>query len=228
VTLLGIVFDMDGVIIDSHPAHRRAWRTFLLTLGKDVSDASLDFILEGRKRQDILRHFLGDLSDVQLQEYGEKKDRYFEEIGDQVGPISGVVEFLERMKTLGVSSALATSASERRTRLTLDRLHLSQYFQVVVTADDVSQGKPHPAAYQIAAERLALPPERLLAIEDAVAGVKAARSAGMWCVGVGPADRANALRAAGAEHVVPDFVGLSVEWLNQLLASRELSPVRHD
>lgn len=226
--LLGIVFDMDGVIIDSHPAHRKAWRKFLATLGKEVSDSTLDFILEGRKRQDILRYFFGELSDQQLQEYGQKKDRFFEEIGDQVAPISGVIEFLEQVKQLHMSSALATSASKRRTRFTLDRLRLSQYFQVVVTGDDVAQGKPHPAAYQTAAHRLNLPPDKLLAMEDAVSGVKAAKSAGMWCVGVAEGERASALRSAGAEHVIPDFVGLSMQGLNQLLTSAAPTLLRRD
>ena len=72
--LQAIIFDMDGVLIDSHPIHRQAWQRFLLTLDQQVSDAGLDFILEGRKREDILRHFLGDdLSEVQISEYGKRK-----------------------------------------------------------------------------------------------------------------------------------------------------------
>ena len=72
--LRGIVFDMDGVIIDSHPTHRKAWQEFLGTLGRTVSEDDLDFILEGRKRQDILRHFLGELSNVELSGIWEEEE----------------------------------------------------------------------------------------------------------------------------------------------------------
>jgi len=61
-----VAFDMDGVLIDSHPAHRAAWRKFLLSLDRHVSDDELSFILEGRTRNEILRHFLGDLSENEL------------------------------------------------------------------------------------------------------------------------------------------------------------------
>src|SRR5215467_4885400 len=64
--LTSAIFDMDGVIVDSHPAHIRTWKAFLLSLGKSVTDAELDFVRQGRKRQDILRYFLGELTDDQV------------------------------------------------------------------------------------------------------------------------------------------------------------------
>src|ERR1700746_3683034 len=71
--LNGVVFDLDGVIVDSHPLHKHAWRAFLASVGKEVSDADLDFIFEGRKRREILIHFLGELSDSDIQRFGNKK-----------------------------------------------------------------------------------------------------------------------------------------------------------
>ena len=69
---------MDGVIVDSHPAHRKAWRQFLRTLGREVSNTELNFILDGRKRADILRHFLGELSEAEIVDYGKRKDDFFQ------------------------------------------------------------------------------------------------------------------------------------------------------
>ena len=77
IDLRAVLFDMDGVLIDSHPAHRAAWREFLCSLGKDVSDTELSFILDGRTRAQILRHFLGELSEQGLQTYGKHKDELF-------------------------------------------------------------------------------------------------------------------------------------------------------
>jgi len=222
--LRGIVFDMDGVVINSHPAHRQAWQEFLGMFGKQVSEADLDFILEGRKRQDILRHFLGDVSERELREYGEKKDELFQRISDEVLPISGVVELLQELAQLGIPAAMATSASERRTRLMLNRLDLTHYFRAVVTGDEVAEGKPNPAIYKLAAQRLQLPVEDLLALEDAPRGVEAAISAGMRCVGVASRTKADSLRQAGAEYVIPDFVGVSLDLLENLLNARVVLP----
>jgi len=101
-----IIFDMDGVIIDSHPVHRKAWRMFLQTLGKEASDRELDCILEGWKREDILRHFLGDLTTEQVIEYGNRKDQFFQQIGVPMEPVKGLAEFLEHLVQLGIRKAV--------------------------------------------------------------------------------------------------------------------------
>src|ERR1700758_3891223 len=76
----GVVFDMDGVLIDSHPVHRSAWRKFLTSIGRRTTDTELEFILDGRKREEILRYFLGDLPPEQIEEYGIRKDKMLREI----------------------------------------------------------------------------------------------------------------------------------------------------
>src|SRR5947208_16730478 len=93
-----VIFDMDGVIIDSHPAHREAWRTFLQSLNRTVSDTELDFVLDGRKRAEILRHFLGELPDEQIRELGNRKDYFFRKASLQVKLIPGVVAFLSSVR----------------------------------------------------------------------------------------------------------------------------------
>jgi len=212
----GIVFDMDGVLIDSHPVHRIAWSKFLATVGKSVSEEGLGFILAGRRREDILRHFLGDLPESKIAEYGHQKDLFFEENFQDVKLIPGVREFLEALETAGLEAGIATSASSARTWGTLRRLELDQKFTAVVTGDDVEAGKPDPEVYRLAARRMNLPPEKLLALEDAPCGVQAAKSAGMRCIGVSTNGRAELLRQCGAEFVVPDFRNLSIETLSYL------------
>ena len=211
--LQAVVFDMDGVIIDSHPLHRVAWRQFLGNLGKDVDDVTLDFVLDGRTRKDILFHFLGPLTDEQLEEHGHHKDELLSNLDDEVQPIPGVVEFLDGLSEAGIAMALATSASRGRALGTLKELGLAQYFQAIVTADEVVAGKPDPHIYSLAAERLRVAPGNLLAVEDAVSGVRSALAAGMRCAGIAKAARAELLLAAGANPVVPDFRGLSFEQL---------------
>jgi beta-phosphoglucomutase len=207
--LRGVVFDMDGVIINSHPAHRLAWKGFLESVGRQTSDEELDFILEGRKRAEILTHFLGELAPEQIVEYGNRKDEFLQKHCDAVEPMPGVVEFLGKLSEAGIAQAVATCASRRRALGTLNELGLAHCFSAIITGDDVTAGKPDPAIYQLAAERMQESPLRLVAVEDAVSGVQSAKAAGMRCLGVAPSRRASLLRTAGADSVVPDFRSLT-------------------
>jgi len=215
--LSAIIFDMDGVIVDSHPVHRRAWQRFLKQLGRDVSEKELDFIMDGHKRADILRHFLGDLSDQQIDEYGQRKDLFFQESAQEVQPVRGLVEFVRHVAGEDKPMAVATSASESRTRFTLEQLGLRDYFQTVVTGVDVSSGKPAPDIYREACLRLHVNPKSALAFEDAMAGVTAAKAAGLLCVGVVSHQSASDLTRAGADLTIADFEGLSLEVLQSRL-----------
>jgi len=218
--LRSVILDMDGVIIDSHPAHREAWKTFLQSLNRTVSDTELDFVLDGRKRAEILRHFLGELPDEQIRELGNRKDYFFRKASLQVKLIPGVVAFLSSVRKAGIVMSVATSASESRTRHTLETLQLLDKFEVIVTGNDVALGKPDPSIYSLACKRLSVAPRSALAIEDAVSGIKAARAAGVTCIAVADHQSRRTLRAAGAAHVIKNFVGLSVSQLELLHVNR--------
>ncbi len=213
--LEGVIFDMDGVLIDSHAVHRHSWRRFLTSLGKEIDDEQLDYILEGRRREEILRYFLGDIPRETLIEYGQQKGQLFQEKLNDVQLIPGVQAFLNVLETAGVKTGIATSASSYRTWKTLEVLSLKN-FSVVITGDDVPNGKPDPTVYERAREAMKLPRENLLVLEDAPCGVQAAKGAGIRCVGVSSNGRAVALRNAGADHVISDFRGLSIDKLSAL------------
>jgi beta-phosphoglucomutase len=212
------VFDMDGVLIDSHPAHRAAWNEFLRSLAIEVPDQDLSFILEGRTRVEILRHFLGDLPEAELLQYGRRKDEIFRAIEHTIQPCSGVIAFLRELERLGLSRAVATSASEIRTASTLERMGLGGYFEAVITAADVVLGKPNPEVYQLACERMNVCPGDALAFDDAPAGVLSARAAGLRCIGVSSNGAAGSLLHAGAERVIEGFTGFA---LDLVLAEQE-------
>jgi beta-phosphoglucomutase len=215
--LKAVIFDMDGVIIDSHPTHREAWRTFLQTVGKPVSDPELDFVLDGRKRGEILRHYLGELSEEEVRQYGDRKDEFFRERSLQIKLIPGAIELLAQLRNAGIATAVATSASGSRARHVLDQLQLADRFDAVVTGNDVACGKPDPSIYALACRRLNMAPERSLAVEDAVSGIQAARAAGLTCVGVAGERLRDKLWEAGAAHVVENLVDLSLAKLEALL-----------
>jgi len=214
--LKGVIFDLDGVIVDSHPAHKLAWKTFFASIGKTVSDEDLSFVLEGRKREDILRHFLGDLTEEQVKHYGAKKEALFRGSVEELKMIEGLPQFLDRLEEADLPFALASSASRHRAEYMLDALSLKPRFRVIVTGDDVVKGKPDPAIFRLAALGLGLEPEHVLVCEDAVAGIEAAKTAGMRCLAIASNGRGPLLGRAGADCVIPDFTIVSLEDLQSM------------
>jgi len=214
--LKGVIFDMDGVLIDSHPIHKRAWQKFFDSLGLAVSDEELNFVLDGRKKEDILRHFLGNLPDSQIKEFGHQKEMLFREEALCIDPVDGVLEFLEELSKAGIRVALASCGSKSRVNYILRQLNIYDRFVAIVTADDVQFGKPDPDIFRKAADRLGSGRAELLVCEDAISGVQAAKAAGIRCLGIADHARAEELLEAGADHVVPNFASTSLRQLQQL------------
>jgi beta-phosphoglucomutase len=209
--LQAVIFDMDGVIVDSHPVHTKAWRRFLDSVGKEVTEDDLAFILEGRKKEDILRHFLGELSPEEIERLGHEKELLFrEEARAELRPVQGVKQILENFSQAGIKLGVASSGSDSRVHFVLQKLRLTDYFAAIVAGDDVVLGKPDPAIFRLTSQKLDVDPKEVLVFEDSVSGVKAAKAAGMRCVGLAEPDRAPALLEAGADHIIDHFVGFSV------------------
>jgi beta-phosphoglucomutase len=231
VVLRGAVFDFDGVIVDSHPAHVRAWEKFLESMGRTVSEEQLQFLLDGRKREAILRHFMGELSEEQIAEYGHLKEQFFRNEAAHVRTIDGLLSFLDDLECERLALAIASSGGRSRIDFLLDKFGLKQRFRVVITGNEVEEGKPHPAIFVKAAQQLGVDSSQLMAFEDAPSGVIAAKAAGILCVGIAQPGRVSALLDAGAIHVVPDFHSLSYSKLQELfvrcIASKSGTLVRN-
>ena len=216
--LKGVIFDMDGVLINSHPIHKRAWKKFFDSLSLEISDGELDFVLDGRKKEDILRHFLGDLPDAQIKEYGHHKEMLFREEALSIEPVQGALEFLEELTRAGIEFAVASCGSKSRVHYILRQLNIHEQFAAIITADDVQCGKPDPDIFRQAADRLGSPYSDLLVCEDAISGVQAAKAAGIKCLGIADHARADELLEAGAERVVANFASTSLPQLEELFA----------
>ena len=214
----GVIFDFDGVIADSHAAHMQAWKKFLYSKGKVVGDAELSFVREGAKREEILRHFLGELTPEQIARYGSEKDKLFQSHAGEVKLVPGLLEFLWQLEVATISTAVASSGSRARVEQALKAFNIHNRFQAVITAEDVDRGKPDPALFLLAAHALQVEPKRILVCEDAVAGVVAAKSAGMKCLGIAAGGRESMLKQAGADKVVSDFSQVNLDDVSRLFA----------
>ena len=216
--LAGIIFDFDGVIVDSHPLHMQAWKALCAGAGKALSDEELSFVVEGAKREEILRRFLGALAPEQIERYGAEKERLYQARASELKLVRGVTEFLEQVDAAGLRAAIATSGSRRRVERTLDAFGLLDRFHAIVTAEDVARGKPDPAIFHLAARRLRIAADQILVCEDAVAGVVAARAAGMKCMAIAANGRRKLLQEAGADLVIEDFAETALGEVMRLFA----------
>lgn len=176
------IFDMDGTITDNMPVHTQVWLSYLRELGAQPPEpAVFHAYTAGNTNPEILRKYLGPgLSDADAARFAEEKEiRYRSLVAREVAPLAGLPEFLARARREGIRLALATSAGMDNVDFMLPLLGLEHAFQVIVTSEDVTRGKPDPEVFLIAANRLGIAPERCLVFEDAPKGIEAAHRAGM-------------------------------------------------
>ena len=182
---LALIFDMDGVIVDSNPLHREAWVEFNRRHGLETTDAMLERMYGGRNDQ-IVRNFFGDsLPEDEVAAYGSAKEKIYREmlagrIAETLVP--GLRPFLDLYR--GSPMAVATNAEPENVNFVLDRAGLRDYFRVVVDGHQVSRPKPHPDIYLRAASLLEIAPSNCIVLEDSHTGVAAARAAGMRVIGL--------------------------------------------
>jgi HAD superfamily hydrolase (TIGR01509 family) len=185
VSGLGLVFDLDGVIVDSNPIHSLVWRRYLGRHSIPVA-ADFDRKMFGRRNDEIVREVFGaHLDAAEVFRHGAAKEALYREV---MGPVlqehlvPGLVAFLERHHE--VPLAVGTNAEPANADFVLDSGGLRRFFRVVVDGAQVSRPKPHPQIYLRTAELLGLPPANCIVFEDSRTGVEAARAAGARVVGL--------------------------------------------
>src|SRR5271156_4368940 len=137
---------------------------------------------------------------------GPQKELLFREEASTIKTIPGIHDFLDQLTRASVSLGVASCGGNGRVHYLLGRLALRDYFEVVITGDQVREGKPDPAIFHKAAADLKAMPQELLVVEDSTSGIQAAKAAGMRCLGIAPLHRAKVLFEAGAYRVLPDFL----------------------
>ena len=180
-----LIFDMDGVIVDSNPWHRLAWQEYNRSLGVEMTEA-MQQKMYGKRNDELIREFFGPhLDDAEVFAHGAAKERLYREmmkphLMDSLVP--GIREFLDRHR--GLALAVATNAEPPNVNFVLDETGLRSFFRVVVNGHQVSHPKPHPEIYLRVADALGVAPADCVVFEDSHTGVESARAAGMQVVGI--------------------------------------------
>lgn len=219
--LKAVIFDMDGVVADSHPIHEAAWKTLLLEEGLAAETLDLDFLYAGHPRRAILKHYLGELDQEKVEALGRRKDELYLLEAERLLPKPGIPELLNELQSAGIKLGLATSAGRIRTQDTLLKFGMTRRFSVVITGEEVAKAKPAPDIFLLTAKRLGILPAESIVFEDSVAGVQAARAAEMRCVGFAPEKWLADLREAGADPAISEIPANGAEFCRALLEPEE-------
>jgi beta-phosphoglucomutase len=184
--IVGVIFDMDGVLVDSEEFISRAAMMMFAERGLKVKAEDFSpFVGMGENRYiggvaEKYRH-TGDIVELKKRTY----DIYLEIIKGKLKPLPGVFEFIRQCRAKGLRLAVASSADMRKVKGNLEEIRLgSEKFDAVICGEDVERKKPAPDIFLLAAKRIGVEPRRCIVVEDAVSGVKAARAAGTKCLGI--------------------------------------------
>jgi beta-phosphoglucomutase family hydrolase len=212
----GAIFDMDGVLLDNASYHIRAWQQLGSELGENLSDAEIRKVF-GQRNREMLGALMGRTfsEDELMRLTGHKEEIYRGIIAPHLAPTAGLPEFLKELKKGAVKTAVATSGPRDNVRFVLERLALEPYFDAVITGVDVTNSKPAPDIFLLAARRIGLAAPRCVVFEDSVAGIEASHRAGCPCVALSTTHPFEELSRTTACRVVRDFTELRVSDLSQ-------------
>ncbi len=211
-----VIWDMDGVIADTAPYHFKAWQEVFQK--RRVNYSEEDFKRNFGKRNDtIIRNVLGEgLSPSQIDTIaGEKEENFCQRVRQHIKPLPGAIKLLKSLREHGFKMALASSAPIENIRLVTQGLDINNCFHAIVSGREVKEGKPSPQGFLLAAKKLGVAPENCIVVEDAVAGVTAAKRAGMCCLAVTNTHPRLSLKEA--DLIVDTLEAVSVSDLKQLL-----------
>ena len=201
------LFDLDGVIIDTEPQYDIFWKK----TGEDYQLGIENFerVIKGTTLPNILAKYFSHLSKKDRQDITDNV--YAFESQMDMTPIPGVMEFLTELKEAGIKTGLVTSSDDVKLTAVFDKLPtLKGYFNTIVSANRITQGKPHPMCYLLAAEDLNVSPQDCIVFEDSFTGIASGNAAGMKVIGLSTTNSAESIQDKVSK-VIPNFKEFKIE-----------------
>lgn len=217
--LRAIIFDWDGVVVDSSAHHERSWEIMAARHGLALPP---DHFKRGfGKKNNVIIPDLGwATSPDQVDRLAREKEEIYRALVREHGiaPLPGVHALLAALADRGIPCAIGSSTERANLDALLDIMHFRHFFSVIVSGEEVEHGKPDPAIFLLAAERLGAPPSTCVVIEDALVGIEAAHRGGMPVLAVATTNPPDLL--AGADLVLPDLTRADTDILARLAADK--------
>ena len=213
-----VLWDMDGTLVDSEEYHWLSWRDTMAAEGIPITRDQF-LATFGQRNDAILPRWLGaDATPDRIQRVGDAKEELYRRLVREGGlaPLPGAADWVRRLQAEDWRQAIASSAPRANVDVVLEVIGLADCFDVLVSAEDVTAGKPDPQVFLKAASKLAMPPSQCVVVEDAAAGVEAARRAGMRSIGVNRKAPLNAdIAVSSLAELAPDVFAKLLEPVNR-------------
>ena len=214
-----VIFDMDGVLVDSNPYHLRKWADFLDEHQIPYNPDDLPNRILGKRNDTTFRFFFGSqLSDGDILRLSEELEERFRQVfRPHAKPLPGVDTLIAACHRAAIPMAVASSAPAKNVEFIVEVLGFRSYFRCLVTGDEVTHPKPHPEIYLKTAQKLGIDPACCVTFEDSFVGVESAKGAGMKCVAIASTFPLEELRErTRADLIVRCFEDLTLDTLRQL------------
>lgn len=196
---------MDGVVVDNHQFHFKAWMTFAKKYDLELNAEIYRDKFNGKTNADLFPMLFGSISKKEIDAYSlEKETLYREMYLPEMKPVRGIIEYFELLKLHKVPVALGTSAPPANVDFVLDHLKLRSYFDEIIDGTMVSKGKPDPQVYTLCAQRLGVDPKDCVVFEDSLAGLDSGKNAGCMIVGVATSHKREELESR-TSIIIHDF-----------------------
>ena len=211
-----VIFDLDGTLIDNNPYHLKAWKQYLLNMGREVSEDEYKANFNGRTNKDVVEYIhQRKMTDEEAAPYYLAKEQLYREIYQPyIKPVPGLLPFLEELDQHHIPMAIATSGILPNINYTFEHIPIKQYFKEVIYSAHIRKGKPDPEIYKRTAEALKVNPSNCVVFEDAIVGIQAAKGAGMKVIAVTTTHTAEELYEA--DKVIKDYTEVNVAMLQTL------------
>jgi beta-phosphoglucomutase len=211
-----VIFDMDGVIVDTNPHHKIAIQKFCADHGIQLNELTFQHKIYGRTNRDWITNVFGEITDEQRDAYAKEKEALFRKIYEpDIKPVTGLIEFLELLEAQKIPRAIATSAPPENVDFILTKTRIRKYFNIILDERNVTHGKPNPEIYLKTATALNFPNDQCIVIEDSLSGITAARKSGSKVIGITTTHTPEELSETNL--VIQDFNDLNIPVLSALV-----------
>lgn len=215
-----VIFDMDGVLVDSEPFHVKNEKRMFNKMGLDISDeehagymgTATDVMWAKIIKDRNLRHDVNDLTKRTIQE----SLPFFRSL-EKIDPMPGLIDLLKKLKSYKIPMAVASSSDSETIRIILEKSGLRNYFLYAVSSSEAGKSKPEPDVFLHAANLLGVQPQNCVVFEDSKNGIRAAKAAEMFCIAYSGADSAHQDSSEADLHIshYSDLEKLNLEWMNR-------------
>lgn len=203
--LEAILFDLDGTLADTDSIHFAVWQDILVRFELDIDRAFYRQRISGRTNSKIIKDIIPQLTLEEAWKLATEKEEAFRRLANALKPTPGLDKLIDLSDEQKIKRAVVTNAPENNAHYLLKVLRLTDLFSTVILAKDAPPGKPDPAPYQLALERIGVDAENAIAVEDSAAGIRSAVGAGIYTIGITSSHPKPDLLAAGASITIEDF-----------------------